>query len=432
MNYALCIAFTSACGIDLEEYNGVKSMTAGGNLSGSYTVALKNDGTVWAWGFNGFYGQLGDGTQIDKTTPVQVKGKDGVGFLEDVDAVFAGEAHTVALKNDGTVWAWGFNDFYGQLGDGASDGVTHKRTPVQVKGGASGDEFLKDVIKVFAGGYHTLAITRDGKLWAWGRNSTGQLGYGTGGTGAGINIPTPVQVKGKDGVGFLEDVIKVFAGGSHTLAITGDGKLWTWGYNQFGQLGNDTIPTGTSTSGNISYSPTPVRVKGGTSGDEFLEGVSEVFASANYTVAIKNDGTLWAWGENNDGQLGNGNTSWYSTPVQEKSGATDWVSVSGGNRHTIALKMNGTIWAWGRNVEGQLGKGDGYSANNSENWEPKKLGEASDLIGVAGGYNHSAAIRRSGIVWTWGSNGTGQLGDNTVPTTGTNNYRSKPGVVRWK
>ena len=244
--------------------------------------------------------------------------------------------------------------------------------------------------------------------------------------GTGVNSPTPVRVRDASGVGYLEDVIAVFAGSQHTLAITGDGKLWAWGYNQFGQLGNDTILTGAASDTNISYSTTPVRVKGGESGDEFLENISEVFASSGWTVAIKNGGTLWAWGSNSEGQLGNGeNNNRYSTPVQVKDengdGLEDVIAVSGGNNHTIALKRNGTVWAWGYNYFGQLGDGTTTRRNS-----PVKLGEASDLIRVAGGYNHSAALRRSGIVWTWGSNNTGQLGD------GTNNNRSKPGVVRWK
>ncbi|MCL2026187.1 MAG: hypothetical protein FWG92_05215, partial [Leptospirales bacterium] len=215
---ALCLAISS-CGIDLEEYDGVKAMAAGGETEGAHTVALKNDGTLWAWGSNR-YGQLGDGTggvqpvTNDKSSPVQV----GADYWV---AVAAGYYHTVAIKNDGTLWTWGRNGS-GQLGHGTigSPG-SDKNSPVQE---IRGD---KDWSAVAAGGNHTLAIKNDGTLWAWGNNGYGQLGDGTKDSSV---IPKQVVTDKK------WRALSVSLG--HIVAIDTDDNLWSWGWNGNGQLGD--------------------------------------------------------------------------------------------------------------------------------------------------------------------------------------------------
>ncbi|MCX6225109.1 MAG: RCC1 repeat-containing protein, partial [Bacteroidia bacterium] len=175
---------------------GVTAIAAGGNR----TVALKNDGTVWDWGFNRD-GELGDGSGIntDSNTPVKVKD------LTGITAISAGDLHSVALTSNGTVLAWGYNA-YGQLGDGTS---TFRNTPVQVSG-------LTGIItQIAAGGSHTVALTKDGAVWAWGLNSSGQLGDGT---GTKTDSDTPVKVSGLTGI-----ITQIAAGGSHTVALTKDG-----------------------------------------------------------------------------------------------------------------------------------------------------------------------------------------------------------------
>ena len=403
--YTLTIILTltlSTCSTNLDEDNGIKTMATGN----SHTVALKADGTLWAWGFNE-KGQLGNGTNTNSNTPVRVN-------LEGVIAVTAAGDHTVALKNDGTLWAWGFNE-RGQLGDGTGGDGTNdydKNIPVRVmKDGAA----FTGVIAVDAGSFHTVALKNDGTLWAWGLNRDGQLGDGIGGDGTyDYDKNTPVKVM-KDGAAFT-GVIAVDAGAWHTVVLKNDGTLWAWGRNYEGQLGDGT---------NIDRN-TPVKVmKDGAA----FTGVIAVVAGARHTVVLKNDGTLWAWGRNNYGQLGDGTggdkTESYNknTPVQVKGG-DNWASVSGASYHTIANKRDGTLWAWGWNEHGQLGLGKEYVGQNKTT--PMRLGKAADLVSVSAGQYHSTALRRSGILWTWGLNDSGQLGD------GTNEDRYRPVTVKWE
>jgi hypothetical protein len=175
----------------------------------SHSLALKSDGTVWAWGYN-FEGQLGDGTRRDRLTPTQVSG------LNSVVSVTAGYTHSLALKSDGTVWAWGGN-LTGELGNGTT---TQSLTPVQVKG-------LGGMVAVAAGYGHCLALKADGTVWSWGRNDVGQLGDGTR-----TNQSTPIRVSG------LGEVVALTSGYAHNLALKNDGTLWAWGLNYDGQLGD--------------------------------------------------------------------------------------------------------------------------------------------------------------------------------------------------
>jgi alpha-tubulin suppressor-like RCC1 family protein len=203
--------------------NNVLTISAGQNN----TLALKNDGTAWAWGRNDA-GQIGNGTTTDALVPFQVQGPGGVGFLNNVSAVSVGEVHSLALLSDGTVRAWGNND-HGQLGDGST---TTRLTPVQVSG-------LTNVLAISAGGHFSVALKSDGTVWAWGSGQNGQIGDG----GSPTNRSTPVQVKGPGGVGFLDNVLAISASQDHTLALKYNGTVatvWAWGYNGFGQIGDDT------------------------------------------------------------------------------------------------------------------------------------------------------------------------------------------------
>ena len=202
---------------------------------------------------------------------------DGITFFTDVIAVSAGGYHTMAIKNDNTLWAWGGSG-NGQLGDGSTN---DKNYPVQV---------MSDVIAVYAGGFHTVAIKNGNTVWAWGDNYYGQLG-----DGSTIQRSSPVQVMSAPSTPFT-NVIAVYAGGFHTVAIDNDGNLWAWGYNSSAQLGDGTYS-------NRSY---PVKVKSGAS--TFFTNVKAISAGVSHTVAIKEDGSVWAWGRNQYGQLGDGAT----------------------------------------------------------------------------------------------------------------------------
>lgn len=295
--------------------SGITGMTqvAGG---GYHSLALRADGTVWAWGSND-HGQLGDGNNINSNTPVPVTGlADAGGNYFHMTQVAGGLYHSLALKSDGTVWAWGDNR-YGALGDGTNSSST---TPVQVSG-------MRNIVQVSGGALHSLALRADGTVWAWGNNDYGQLGDGTTSNGY-----YPVRVSG------LTGVTQVAGGSQHALAVKSDGTVWAWGNNIYGQLGD-----GTKTS---SY--TPVQVTG-------LTGVTQV-VGGYHSLALKSDGTVWAWGLNDNGQLGDGTKTTSYTPVQV-TGLTGVVQVSAGYKYSLALKSGGTVWAWGLNDNGQLGDG---------------------------------------------------------------------------
>ena len=286
--------------------------------------------------------------------------------------VAAGYRHTVALHSDGTVWAWG-NNSRGQLGDGTA---TNRSAPVQVQG-------LNNVIAISAGIDYTIALSNDGTVWAWGR----QLG-----DGVTLNIRIPAQVQG------LANVIAISAGSSHVIALSDDGTVWTWGNNTHGQLGD-----GTTTVRRI-----PAQVQG-------LNNVAAISVATNHTIALSNDGTMWTWGNNSDGQLGDGTTTNRYAPVQAQN-INNVVAISAGgdtssnSNHTIAVRNDGTVWTWGRNLFGQLG--DGTRTNRST---PVKVQNLENIITISTGFAHTVAVRNDGTVWTWGRNDIhGQLGDGTT------------------
>ncbi|MBM2814145.1 MAG: C-terminal target protein [Ignavibacteria bacterium] len=303
----------------------------------NHTHAIKTDGTLWGWGYNNSK-QLGDGTTTTRIRPVQI------GSSTNWASVSVGEYHNFAIKTDGTLWRWGGNSS-GQMGDGTASSF-----PYNISQLGTGTNWAK----VSCSGYFTLAIKTDGTLWAWGYNSTGQLGDGTT-----TNRNSPVQI------GSGTNWAMVATGGSHTLAIKSDGTLWAWGANSAGQLGD-----GTTTQRN-----SPVQIGTGTNW-------AMVATGGSHTLAIKSDGTLWAWGANSAGQLGDGTTTQRNSPVQIGSG-TNWATVAAGNSHTLAIKSDSTLWAWGANNYGQLGDGTLVNKNSPvqistgvNNWAQFSCGES--------------------------------------------------------
>lgn len=216
--------------------------------AGYVSVALKADGTVWTWGEGGS-GELGNGSNSTSNKPVQVKGAGGTGFLTNIKAISAGTDTVLALKTDGTVWAWGLNS-NGELGDNSATNA-NSNLPVQVVG-VGGTGFLTGVIAVSAGYEFSTALLSDGSVRAWGSNSKGQLGNGL--TGSPNDSKTPVQVKGIGGTGTLSGISQVSAGREHVLGLRPDGSVVAWGANYDGQIGNNTGGVSGATQ------PTPVQV----------------------------------------------------------------------------------------------------------------------------------------------------------------------------
>ena len=333
-----------------------------------HSMALKPDGGLWAWGLNS-YGQLGDGKTSGITVSIHI------GEKKDWVAVSAGLAHTLALKSDGSLWAWGSN-FFGQLGDGTTE---DKTSPVRI--GKDNDwTFIE------AGDYHSVGLKSDGTLWAWGLNSYGQLGDGTT-----KDKNAPVRI-GKD-----DKWARVSAGAFHTVGLGKDMTLWAWGNNSHGQLGDNTT----------SDRSEPVRI--GT--DSRWSAVS---AGEYHTVALNwckdcwTSNSLWAWGSNEHGQLGNGSTENKPAPVQIGTDKT-WVKVSAGSNHAAALKKDGTLWAWGRNTKGQLG--DGTTKDKSS---PVRVGMDTKWVSISAGATHTLAMKADDSLWSWGANDHGQLGDGGI------------------
>ena len=311
---------------------------------GSHSLALTDDGFVYAWGLNN-YGQLGDGTTTTQTRPVKVLLADGTP-LNNVIAISAGFSHSLALTADGLVYAWGIN-VNGQLGDGTT---TQRSNPALIPG-------FSGVVAIAAGGYHSLALTGDGKVRAWGFNSVGQLGLGVKDFAA---HSAPVAVPG------LTGITAIAGGGYHSLTVDANGAVSAWGGNNYGQLGD-----GTTTN---RFSPTTVGFRGATA-----------IAAGVYHSLVLNQGAVFGFGYNNYGQLGDGTTLNHSLPIL--SVITNVDAITAGGYHTLAISA-GKLYGCGLNNYGQLG--DGTTTNRS-------IPTASVSVGVvgtvAGGGNHTLLLQ---------------------------------------
>lgn len=336
------------------------SMSAGFTTIDSglgHTLALTNDGTVWAWGKN-TYGELGDGTKNDRPKPVQVS-------INNVTDVCAGGEISYAIKSDGTVRAWGVNNDR-RLGTGSSGDLT---IPTQV--------MISDIMDISTYGMHTIALKKDGTVWAWGVNNAGQLG-----DGSCEDRSTPVMVNN------IHNIKNISAGNAHTLALDYDGNVWSWGENCYGQIGD----------GTMDNSPIPQKVD-----------ISNVrFISAGYgsSAAVKNDGSVWVWGWIYNPEQGSKNLL---TPTRVN--IEDVVSLDCGFGHYVALKRDGTVWCWGTNYNGQLGTGDSLITYRAS---PIKASDLYGVIAIASGDKYSSAIKKDGTIWGWGDNQFGQLGGDTL------------------
>jgi alpha-tubulin suppressor-like RCC1 family protein len=318
--------------------------------------AIKSDNTLWTWGgghyyFPPYYNNrdamaLGHGDGVTpRSSPVQV------GSLSNWDKFSTGNGSiSAAIKTDGTLWTWGVNST-GALGQ---NNTTNRTSPVQVGTGTDWSE-------ISCGRGFCIALKTNGTLWSWGSGVSGALGLNST-----SNRSSPTQI------GSLTTWSKISTGRRHCLASKTDGTLWAWGNNQSGQLGQ----------GNAINRSSPVQIGTGTNWDK-------VFTGSYNSFSIKTDGTLWVWGDNSGGNLGTGNIISRSSPVQLGLG-TDWskVASSSFNRHTLALKTDGTLWAWGRGNAGVLGQNNQISRSS-----PVQVGNLTTWIDIAAGLYVSFGIK---------------------------------------
>jgi alpha-tubulin suppressor-like RCC1 family protein len=346
-----------------------------GLAGGGYSAyALGRQGWVWAWGDN-LEGQLGNGTDNNvSNSPVVVHGLSGAREL----AASANSAF--ALRRDGTVWAWG-DDGQGELGDGKEEYTSER--PVRV-----GD--LRGIAEIGAGEFSAYALTADGKVWAWGDNSLGQVGQS-------LSVPgtdVPVRVNG------LSGAVQLAAGASTAYVLTTDGKVWAWGDNSFGELARPEPFAG-------SEFPVEVNGLGG--------GAVAVAAGADAGFALLRDGTVRSWGDGSFGELGTGSCpsahptncpgSYRPTTVRHLNHVK---ALAAGTYAGYALETNGTVWAWGYGGYGQLGDGSRASSD-----VPMRVSGLAHVVMIAAGSNAAYALETNGTVWAWGYGGYGQLGNGS-------------------
>ena len=368
-----------------------------------YQAAITSKGRLFTWGAN-WFGQLGDGTIIFRYDPNDITTKFGLITGETVTTVSLGNYHSSAITSKGRVFTWGDND-YGQLGDGTTTD-RHSPTEITTNFVLNAGEAITDV---FIGAYHSCAITSNGRIFTWGYNSYGQLGNGTTTSGS-----IPADITTNFGLDTGEKITSVALGNLHSSAVTSEGRLFTWGYNSASQLGD-----GTTIS---RYTPTNITANFGIIGNETITSVSLGF---NHSSAITSEGRLFTWGSNQRGQLGVGTFTNKNIPTDITANLSlvndeTVTSISLGDYHSSAITSEGRLFTWGFNSSGQLGDGTiigKSSPMDITNEFGLSVGEM--ITGVSLGTYHSCAITSNSRMFSWGGNASGQLGDGTTTDTHT-------------
>ena len=336
---------------------------------GGTTMMIASDGTLWTQGseirglrhwFVRFIWMITPLSAPHNHEPVAIM--NNTRYVTMV--VFADYSHAMAITSDGGLWGWGCNRF-GQLGIGTTRD-SHRR-PTRV---------MDNVVAVSTGREHTMAITADSTLWGWGSNRSGQIGDGTT-----ENRHSPVRI--------MDNVIYVSASGSRTVAITSYGELWAWG-NFF--------------AGRSPWGDDGITVEAHLDPVKMMDDVISVAAGHGHTMAITSDATLWGWGHNMRGQLGDGTTEDRENPVRIMDDVTSVFAVGS---LTMAITSDGGLWAWGSNRSGQLGDG-----TTEDRKSPVRI--MDDVVAVSIDFNHTLALTSDGTLWAWGNNNWGQLGDGTT------------------
>jgi alpha-tubulin suppressor-like RCC1 family protein len=334
-----------------------------------------------AWGLNSS-GQLGDCTLSNRSTPVFVT------LPERSRSISARGLHVMTVNDSGSLFCWGDNTF-GQLGVGTTSRLNQ---PVRVP--FTGQLTGSTIIAIAAGRFHSLAVTSNGKVAAWGANSRGQIG-----DGSTLDRWSPVEIRLTNGIS-EPTVSAVAAGDEHSMALTSDGRVFAWGRNSDGQLGTGTLDS-------VSQ---PVQLQ--------VSGIRMIAAGGFHSLAASESGRLMAWGRNAEGQLGTGSFEAALVPTSVRTDelppGTAITAIAGGAAHTIALTTDGAVFGWGLNSSGQLGDGKTVSRNVPAAVSTVTGFTGRNSAGIAAGDSHSVAVTSTGVVFTWGSNATSELGDGTT------------------
>ena len=385
------------------------SQISAGTVISGFSVGVASDGNVYAWGAND-YGQLGqdpDKMAMQKT-PTRVPLPDGVASGFTYTQVAAGDAHVVAIGSDQIVYAWGLND-QGQLGNGSQDRNTHP-SPMPVKG-ADGQPFK--AVQISAGAGDSAAVSPDGRVYTWGSEIYANYS----------SSPRLTPTLAKDPTGSSQGLhaVQVSVNWSFIMALDADGNVYTWGYNNYGQLGNGTA-TGDDSD---TYAADPARVPDPKDASKAFK-ATQISAGGSHALAVGQDGTLWAWGCDADAQLGDGGYEDQSTPMQvrnpkDSSQGFKVAWVSAGVNQTIVGDEDGTAWAWGINNWGQLGINSTNETQDTPTQMSPPAGQDNPARGftpakVSAGGIHGLAIGQDGNAYSWGSNWYGELGNTSIPT----------------
>ena len=359
---------------------------------GDFSTGINCDGKAYAWGYNN-YGQLGNNSTTESHVPVAV----------DISGVLAGKTlteiangwyNTIALDSDGKVYAWG-SGTSGQLGNNS---LVDSHIPVAVD--VSGVLAGKTLTGIANGWKHPIALDSDGKVYAWGYNTHGQLGNNS---TTESSVPVAVDISGV----LTGKTITAISGGSeHTIALDSDGKVYTWGYNNYGQLGNNSTTE--------SHVPVAVDISGVLAGKI----ITDIAAGTGYSVVLDSDGKVYAWGVNWYGQLGNNSYTDSHVPVAVDisgilSGKTITAIVAGGY-HTIAMDSDKKVYTWGANNHGQLGNNSTSTSTVPVAVDISGVMSGKTMTAIGAGWYHTTALGSDGKVYTWGYNDKGQLGDNST------------------
>ena len=342
----------------------------GGGVTASY--AVDRYGKLWSWGYQ-FYGELGNDFPIT-WSPISITA------ARTFSKIAIGTDHGISIDRNGRVFGWGRNQ-YGEIGNNT---LVSKRSPVSILG------TNKTFCKISSGFGYNLAIDKNGRVWGWGYNNNGQLGDNTP-----VSKLTPVSI-----LGAVKTFCKISAGQYHSASIDKNGRGWTWGYNNFGQLGDNSVTSRL----------TPVSISGA------VKTFCHISASQFHTMAIDLRGRAWGWGLGSNGRIGDNTITSRRTPVSVAGAVKTFCKIAAGFDYSLGIDKNGRIWSWGGNGNGQLGIGDYVSKNTPVSIFNTATKTFCEVFTGFNGANFSTAIDKNGRIWSWGRDFYGVLGINSINT----------------